>query len=853
MDLSSHTPVMQQYLRIKAQYPDTLLFFRMGDFYELFYGDAEKASRLLSITLTRRGESAGKPIPMAGVPYHAAEGYLARLLKAGESVAIAEQTGDVAAAKGPVEREVVRVLTPGTATEDTQLDPRRQTLLAARHQLRDRHGLAWLELSSGRFHVLECERADDIDTELARLQPSELLIADGDGPVLANMRPRPPWQFEAGSAQRLLTEQFGTRDLAGFGCEAMPAAIGAAGALLAFVRETQRSALPHINALTTDAIADTVRLDSISRRNLELHEAMSGTHEHTLSALLDTCETAMGSRLLRAWLGQPLARRERVKARHDAVSWLIDGQHHPALRQALAGIHDMERVLARVALRSARPRDLAALAESLAALPAVRTVVVGSDSERLAQLGQAIGEHDAVHHRLDAALAETLPQTVKDGGVFREGHDAALDELRALSQNADGFLQDLETRERARSGIDSLRVGYNRVHGYYIEIGRAHSAKVPAEYTRRQTLKNAERYITEDLKRFEDQVLSARERALARERELWDALLDELVGELTALRDAAAAVAELDVLATFAERAVALDYVRPELDDAPGLEIIAGRHPVVEAKIGEPFVANDVRLEHSRRLLVITGPNMGGKSTYMRQTALIVVMALCGCFVPADRARIGPLTRIFTRIGASDDLASGRSTFMVEMTETANILHNADAGSLVLMDEIGRGTSTYDGLSLAQASAEWLAERSRAMTLFATHYFELTALAERVPGVANVHLEAAEYGEQFVLLHQVREGPASRSFGIQVAKLAGAPRAVIDRARVLLERLEQQNRHPSSAPQAVPQLPLFEAPAAPAEPSELEQRLRGIDPDALSPREALEQLYALRSLLEGSD
>lgn len=846
LDIAAHTPVMQQYLRLKAQHADSLLFFRMGDFYELFFDDAEKAARLLSITLTRRGESGGRPIPMAGVPHHAAENYLARLLKLGESVAIAEQIGDVATSKGPVEREVVRILTPGTATEDSLLDPRRQTLLAARCRLRDTYGLAWMELSSGRFHVLQSTQAEDIDTELARLRPSEVLLAEGD--AAAGTRPRPPWQFEPGSARRLLTEQFGTRDLAGFGCDTLPAAIAAAGALLAFVRETQRSALPHITALVTDTLSDAVRIDQVSRRNLELHESISGSHEHTLAALLDSCETAMGSRLLRAWIGQPLARQAPVIARHDAIERLLDGDRYLHLRTALAGIHDMERVLGRIALRSARPRDLVALTESLAALPGLRTALATPDCERLATLAGGLGEHEATHALLDAALAATPPQHVKDGGVFREGYDSTLDELRTLAQNADGFLEDLERRERARTGIETLRVGYNRVHGYYIEIGRAHTARVPAEYTRRQTLKNAERYITEGLKHFEDRVLSARERALARERSLWDALIERLINALPPLRACAAAIAELDVLATFAERAVTLRYARPQLDDAPGLDIVAGRHPVVEARIGEPFVANDLHLHPERRLLVITGPNMGGKSTYMRQTALIVVMALAGCYVPAEQARIGPIQRIFTRIGASDDLASGRSTFMVEMTETANILHNADAGSLVLMDEIGRGTSTYDGLALAQASAEWLARESRALTLFATHYFELTALAGQLAGVANVHLDAAEYGDRFVLLHQVREGPASRSFGLQVARLAGAPAAVIARAAELLTALEQQSL--ADGPER-PQLALFPPPApVTATPSELEQRLREVTPDALSPRAALDLIYQLRALLE---
>ena len=851
-----HTPMMQQYLAIKSQYPDTLVLYRMGDFYELFYEDARKAAKLLNITLTKRGESNGAPIAMAGVPYHQLENYLGRLIRQGESAAIVEQVGEVGAEKGPVRREVVRVVTPGTATDDSLLDSRAQTLLAAACVGGGKFGLAWLELSSGRFSVLETISAGDWRAELHRLRASELLVPEDSAYELGGLagRGRPVWHFDAASARRLLTEQFGTRDLRGFGADEMTAALGAAGALLQYVQETQKAKVGHLTGLRAETIDEALILDPATRRNLEIEHSLSGSTPHTLVAVLDHCVTAMGSRQLRRWLSRPLRDRDTVGARHDAVALLIDGRADAALREALKPIADIERILARVALRSARPRDLAGLGASLAALPALAGSFAAIESPLLAQLAGRLGDHPQLAAELARAIVDEPPLLAREGGVFRAGFDAQLDELRALSSNADGYLAAMELRERERSGIDSLKVGYNRIQGYFIEVTKQHSARVPADYIRRQTLTNAERYITEELKRYEDQVLGARDKALAREKQLYDALLDRVAADLPSLQATAAAIAELDVLATFAERAEALRWTRPALVASPGIRIDGGRHPVVETTLDAPFVPNDTVLDDSRRLLVITGPNMGGKSTYMRQTALIVLLAHAGSFVPAEAAVIGPVDRIFTRIGAADDLARAQSTFMVEMSETANILHNATAHSLVLMDEVGRGTSTYDGLALARASAEHLATTSRAWTLFATHYFELTELARELPGVVNVHLDAAEYasaaGEQLVFLHKVQPGPANRSYGLQVAALAGVPAAVIARARTVLNALEAgaaaevsatRSATPAAKKAAAPQLALFAAPESPAL-----ALLDTLDPDALSPRDALEALYRLK-------
>jgi len=853
-DLTLHTPLMRQYLTAKAAHPDVLLFFRMGDFYELFYDDARKAARLLDITLTQRGQSAGAPIPMAGVPYHAVENYLAKLVRLGESVAICEQIGDPALAKGIVERKVVRVVTPGTVTDAALLEERRDNLLLAiATGAKDGYGMAWVDLSSGRFLLSEVPHAEALAAELARLQPAETLVDESVAwpklvAALPGLRKRPPWHFETDAARRELNRFFGTRDLGGFGVDGLPLAIGAAGCLLSYVEETQKSALPHLSGMAVESACETIALDAATRRNLELDTHPSGRTEHTLLGVLDETVTPMGARLLRRWLNRPLRSRELLRGRHQAIGTLIDGRRYEALREPLRGIGDLERILARVALRSARPRDLSTLRDGLLAAPVLREHVADLDSPLLHTLVERIGDHAETAALLQRAIVEQPPVLQRDGGVIADGYDAELDELRRLSTHADQYLVELEEREKAASGIPTLKVGYNRVHGYYIEISKAQSDKAPTHYTRRQTTKNTERYITEELKQFEDKVLSAKERSLMRERALYEALLDTLTEKLEPLKQAAAAIAELDVLATLAERAEVLDWSAPELADEAGIAIERGRHPVVEKVREEPFEPNDLALDDTRRMLVITGPNMGGKSTYMRQNALIVLLAHIGSYVPAARAVIGPVDRIFTRIGAGDDLSRGQSTFMVEMSETANILHNATAHSLVLMDEVGRGTSTYDGLALARAAAVHLAAASRAFTLFATHYFELTELAGEYPGIANVHLDAVEYGEQLVFMHAVKDGPANRSFGLQVAALAGLPKAVIADARRTLAELERgMHAHagaPAPAADASPQLGLFAPPA----PSAVEHALDAIDPDALTPREALEALYRLKQL-----
>ena len=847
-DISHHTPMMQQYLRIKAQHPALLLFYRMGDFYELFYDDARRAAALLDITLTARGQSAGEPIPMAGVPYHSVDSYLARLVRAGESVAICEQIGDPAKAKGPVERKVVRIITPGTLTDESLLEERRDNLLAALHHSDDRYGLAWLDLSSGRLVVMELETRAAVVDELARLAPAELLVSEAlsDAPLLAacvGVRRQPPWHFEHDSATRQLSGQFGTRDLSGFGCSQLPAAVGAAGCLLHYARDTQCGALPHIRALRVERRDEAVLLDAATWRNLELEHNLGGGTDHTLLACMDRCATPMASRLLSRWLRRPLRDHGILRHRYHAVATLLDDARHEDMQVPLRRIGDLERILARIALRSARPRDLVRLADALGALPPLRVLLAPLESPRLKELGGAIGAFPHIHALLTRALIDNPPQVIRDGGVIAPGYDAELDELRNLSENAGQFLVALETRERERTGIANLKVNYNRVHGFYIELSRGQAEKAPADYTRRQTLKGAERYITPELKRYEDRVLSARERAVARERALYDELLEKLLPELPPLQACAAALAELDVLNTFAERAVTLNLSQPQLEQRRGLHIVAGRHPVVEQTLEDPFVPNDLELHDDRRLLIITGPNMGGKSTFMRQTALIVLLAHIGSFVPAQHAVVGPVDRIFTRIGAADDLAGGRSTFMVEMTETANILHNATADSLVIMDEVGRGTSTFDGLSLAWACAEYLLRDLRAYTLFATHYFELTVLPDGLQGVANVHLDAVEHGDGIVFLHAVKDGPANQSYGLQVAALAGIPRAVIEQAKRRLAQLEHRAAGPAVATPEQ-QLRLF----APMTEHPVVKLLAALAIDDLTPRKALETLYRLKEL-----
>ncbi len=852
---SPHSPVIQQYLRIKADHAHMLLFYRMGDFYELFFDDARKASRLLDIALTSRGQAGGVPIPMAGVPAHAVEPYLAKLLRAGLSAAICEQIGDPATSRGPVERQVTRIVTPGTVTDDALLDERRETLVCALFQQGEDFGIARLELASGRFVCLEVAGRSALAAELERIAPAEVLVSEDAQDIAelsehTSVQKLPSWYFERATAVELLSAQFGTRDLAGFGCESAHRAVAAAGCLLQYVKDTQRGALPHVQGLRLERREDAIVLDAMSRRNLELTTSLSGERGRTLADVLDRTATPMGGRCLRRWLGRPLRDHGKLRHRHQCIGALMAAGAPGRLHQQMRDIGDLERILSRVGLRSARPRDLSQLGAALAKLPDLHATLATVDSPLLSELLVAIGEYPETSAWLRQAIVESPPLWLRDGGVIAPGYDGELDELRCLSSDADAFLRELESRERQRTGVATLKVGYNRVHGYYIELGRSHADKVPTEYRRRQTLKSAERYITQELKAFEDKVLSARDRALAREHQLYDEMLTRLVEQLPALQTCAAGLARLDVLSTLAERAETLDYREPELTDTPGIAITAGRHPVVERALAEPFVANDLSLEEKCRMLVITGPNMGGKSTLMRQTALIVLLAHMGSYVPAERAVIGPVDRVFTRIGAADDLAGGRSTFMVEMVETANILNNATPQSLVLMDEIGRGTSTYDGLSLAWAAASHLAVTIRAFTLFATHYFELTALPEQFEGVANVHLEALEHANRIVFMHRVRPGPANRSYGLQVAALAGVPLEVIEDARAMLASLEAESNARTAASDKR-QMPLFEGGPREDPPRDrLREVLDGVEPDTMSPREALETLYKLKALLE---
>ncbi len=848
----NHTPMMQQYLRIKADHPNDLLFYRMGDFYEVFFDDAKRASELLGVTLTARGKAQGKPIPMAGVPYHAAENYLAKLVKLGVSVAICEQIGDPATSKGPVERRVVRVLTPGTLTDEALLDDQSDSLLAAIVAHQTHYGVATLDMSTGRFQVLEVLGEDELLSELQRLNPVELLVSEELSALQVaprqTVRSRPPWEFDLDNAQRLLNRQFGTRDLNGFGCDHLPLGTAAAGCLLQYALDTQRGALPHIQALHAENRLDSVAMDAASRKNLELDCNLSGGRDNTLLDVIDHCATSMASRLLRRWLNRPLQDLATLEARQSSIGGLQDNYLYEQLHGHLKQIGDMERILTRVALRSARPRDLTRLRTALAALPQVQPLLAVAQGERLQHLAALAEPLPDVQTLLERALQDNPPMVIREGGVIADGYDKELDELRGLTTNAGEFLLALEQREQARTGIATLKVGYNRVHGYFIEISRGQSDNAPIDYIRRQTLKNAERFITPELKEFEDRALSAKSRSLSREKHLYEALLEILAASLPTLQNCATAVAELDVLATLAERAHALKLNRPTLQNAPGIDIRAGRHPVVEQVLSEPFVANDLIMNSSRQMLIITGPNMGGKSTYMRQAALIVLLAQIGSYVPAQSATIGLVDRIFTRIGSSDDLAGGRSTFMVEMTETANILNNASDRSLVLMDEVGRGTSTFDGLSLAWACAYHLAEKVHAMTLFATHYFELTRLPEQVDGAINLHLDATEYGDDLVFLHSIQEGPASKSYGIQVAKLAGIPAAVIARARIELATLESasQANQTSQSSSPTPDTPRQPELFAPPVNTQLEQILDSLQPDEMSPKEALEVLYQLK-------
>jgi len=844
---SQHTPMMQQFLRIKAEHPDIILFYRMGDFYEMFFDDARRASELLGITLTARGKTEGNPIPMCGIPYHSADNYLAKLIRAGESVALCEQVGDPATSKGPVERKVVRIVTPGTVTDENLLEERRDNFLMAIASFGDEIGIAVLDVGSGRFFVQELNNTEQLQTELERIKPSEILISEDDENYyllssVTGVRRQPPWYFEIETCQRLLTEQFKTKDLAGFGCEEMTQAILAAGCLMQYVMDTQRTALPHIQGLRVERSEDSVLLDAASRRNLELETNLHGGAENTLASVIDKTSTNMGSRCLRRWINRPLRDHDALKQRHDAIQALLKNRDYEESQNLLKPIGDIERILSRVAIKSARPRDLYTLGTSLAQIPLLQNLLKHLSAKRIADLSIQISEHPDTVKLLQSAIKENPPVVIRDGGVIAEGYDDELDELRNLSKNADQFLIDLEAREKARTGISTLKVSYNRVHGFYIEISRAQSDKAPVDYVRRQTLKSSERFITPELKEFEDKVLSAKEKALSREKSLYDALLDKLLLSLVSLQHSAEGISELDTLSCFAERADTLSYCCPEFQTRPGINIIAGRHPVVEQVTQDSFIPNNSKLNDQQRMLIITGPNMGGKSTYMRQTALIVLMAHIGCYVPAEKAMIGPVDRIFTRIGASDDLASGRSTFMVEMTEAANILNNATDKSLVLMDEIGRGTSTFDGLSLAWACAENLAIESRPFTLFATHYFELTSMVDEVKSVKNIHLDAVEHGDSIVFMHAVKDGPANQSYGLQVAKLAGVPNSVIKSAKKKLQILERQSAsaHEVFVEETTGQLQLFNN-----NPHPIIEQLQEIDVNDLNPRQALELLYEL--------
>ena len=848
---SNHTPMMQQYLGIKQDHPNDLVFYRMGDFYEMFYDDAKDASQLLDISLTSRGQSAGQPIPMCGIPYHAAEGYIAKIVNAGRSVAVAEQIGDPATSKGPVDRKVVRVVTPGTLTDEALMDANRDHLLTAVCQLHNTYGIASLDMSSGRFTLVEANTADQLKTQLQRLRPAELLFEETSNVIdhiqeWACRRSQPSWNFTYDTAQRLLCSQFNTRDLSGFGCDSMMAAVCAAGCLLNYAKESQKGDLPHLRNLQVDLPQDTLILDGPSRKNLEIDHNIQGGEQFTLASALDTTATPMGGRLLRRWLNNPLRDIKVLEQRQDFITQAIASDNPEELQQCLKPIGDMERILSRIALRSARPRDLSRLCVSLNALPSIQTLLQPLESSTARSLATNISEFPSIVDLLTRAIVDNPPVIIRDGGVIAEGYDTELDELRGLSQNAGQFLLDLETQERERTGLSTLKVGYNRVHGYYIEISRLQSGQAPTEYVRRQTLKNAERFITPELKAFEDKALSSKSRSLAREKALYETLIEDLATHLPELQSSSDGICEFDVLTCLAERALYLNLRQPSLTTEPGINITQGRHLVVEQLITNPFVANDTNLSTNASMMMITGPNMGGKSTYMRQVALIVIMAQIGSYVPALEAKIGIVDRVFTRMGSSDDLAGGRSTFMVEMTETANILNNASAKSLVLMDEVGRGTSTFDGLSLAWSCALNLARDIGALTLFATHYFEMTQLADQLHQVENVHLDATEHDDNIIFMHKVLPGPASQSYGLQVAKLAGVPRQVISEARKKLRHLEQNETlsTPKKAAETPIQSDLFSRLSHP-----IESLLEDNKADELTPRQALDLIYQMQQLL----
>ncbi len=871
---SENTPMMTQYLRIKAEHPDILLFYRMGDFYELFFDDAKNASQLLNISLTARGKSNGDPIPMAGVPYHAAENYLAKLVKMGQSVAICEQVGDPATSKGPVERKVVRIITPGTITDEALLEERSESILASvfygsvNKKLPSVFGLAYIELASGRFNIIDCDSEQALQSSLARIKPTEILYPEGASfvhllPPLIGKRKRPVWEFDHQTAVTKLTEQFETLNLDGFGVNTHSTSICSAGSVLQYIQETQRTQLMHIKSINQESMSSCLVMDAATQQNLELTRNLSGGIEHTLLSAIDNTTTTMASRLLQRYIHRPTRDTNEITHRHAVINSFLqyDVTEFTAIYKTIG---DIERVLARMALRSARPRDFARLSIALSSLPLLQTQLIElakviEEHRSDIQIYQTnIGTFDDLASLLERAIIENPPVVIRDGGVIKPGYSEELDHLRDLAEGASDYLRQLEQRERERTGISTLKVNYNKVHGFYIEVSRANSAQVPADYIRRQTLKNNERYIIPELKDHEDQVLTSQSRALALEKRLFEALFDDIIAQLNPLMLCAANIAKLDVLTNFAEQALQLNLFQPTLVTTNTLNYHNGRHLVVEQVMQSPFIANPLHMDEKSRMLMVTGPNMGGKSTYMRQTALIVILAYIGSFVPANDAQIGPIDQIFTRIGAADDLASGRSTFMVEMTETANIMHNASKNSLVLMDEIGRGTSTYDGLSLAWACAQYLAEKTKSLTLFATHYFELTELTQQFSVVENVHVTALEHGDDIKFMHKVEQGAASGSFGLQVAKLAGVPKPVITLAKQKLKQLESQenaidNRQKKS--KKAKQNTNLEGDAHKQlsmpldEPHWLEKAINDIDIDALSPREAQALLYHLKSKL----
>ena len=836
--MSTHTPMMQQYLRIKAEHPDRLLLYRMGDFYELFFDDAKRAAQLLDLTLTHRGQSAGSPIPMAGVPYHAVENYLARLIKKGESVAICEQIGDPATSKGPVDRQVTRIITPGTVTDEALLEATRDNILLAVHQQQQRIGLAWVDLSGARFHLLELNDETELAAELTRLLPAEILLSDAfpHTHLLKNypLQLRPLWDFDLPRAQGLLAQQFHVTSLSAFGEQHYRVAHQAAGSLLSYLHTTQRQALPHLTHITLEQNQNYLQLDAATQRHLELFENNQGGRENSVLGLLDHTASVMGSRLLKRWLGRPLVHHHEIQQRQQAIMELIEKQQTTRLHTLLCGICDVQRIMTRVALASARPRDIVSLRSTLRLLPDIHTELNDVTTAALQSLRPALTPMPELLDLLNDALIDNPPQLIRDGGVIASGFDSELDELRELSHHATEKLLTMETLEKQQSGLSSLKFGYNRVHGYYIELSRAQADKAPLHYQRKQTLKNVERYITPELKAFEEKVLSAEVKALAREKWLYEHLLKKIQESLIPLTEMAESLSRLDVLCNLSERAVSLHWTCPTLSNTPGIHIIKGRHPVIEAILQERFIANDLALKPSAHVLLITGPNMGGKSTYMRQNALILLLAHMGSFVPAEKAVLGPIDKIFTRIGASDDLASGRSTFMVEMTETAHILRQATANSVVLIDEIGRGTSTYDGMALAHACCVYLANHIKAYTLFSTHYFELTTLPQDVPCIRNVHLQATLTPKGIVFLYHVEDGHASQSYGLEVAALAGIPQDVLVLAKTYLQK-ETPNR-------------VLQPQKDPKPTSRLVQELQHINADELSPREALALVYHLKTL-----